>query len=210
MKPLSKRQLELLEAIRSFAADTRRMPSVREMATRLGRAPSTIQQHINSLCKKGLLERDGSAYGLRLVEPDESEAGAAEMIEVPLKGTIAAGGPIEAIEVPEDPLLLPVSLVPAGSYALKVQGSSMVDSHILDGDIVIVREQSEIENGAIAVALLPDGSATLKRLYRDGGRVRLQPANPSMAPTWAESVRVQGKVVGVLRRFEQERPVSRS
>ncbi len=200
MKPLSARQLELLEAIRSYAASKGRMPSVREMAARLGRAPSTIHQHMAALSRKGFLERDGSAHGLRLVEAEPTRTGE-ETVEIPIRGRIAAGRPIEAIEVREEPLSLPVSLAGAGSYALRVQGSSMVDSHILDGDLVIVKQQEDVENGGIAVALLPDGSATLKRIYRDGGRVRLQPANPAMAPTWVESVRVQGKVVGVLRRF---------
>ncbi len=201
MRPLSARQLELLEFIRGFASSKGRMPSVREIASRLGRAPSTIQQHINALCAKGILERDGSAHGLGLIELEGSFKDR-EMNEIPVRGSIAAGGPIEAIELPEEPLFLPSSLAPEGTYALKVQGNSMIDSHILDGDLVIVKEQSRVENGAIAVALLPDGSATLKKVFRDRGRVRLQPANPTMAPTWPESVKVQGKVVGVLRRFD--------
>lgn len=200
MKPLSARQAEVLDCVRAFAAAKERMPSVREIAGRLGRAPSTIQQHIDALCRKGFLERDGSAHGLRIAGGAPA-SNSGEMVEIPVRGTIAAGGPIEAIELEEDSLLLPVSLAPAGSYALKVQGSSMVDSHILDGDIVIVREQSTVENGAVAVALLPCGSATLKRIYREGGGIRLQPANPAMAPTWVDSVEVRGKVVGVLRRY---------
>ncbi|MFW5878551.1 MAG: transcriptional repressor LexA, partial [Myxococcota bacterium] len=155
---MSARQLELLEAIRAFAAGEGRMPSVREIASRLGRAPSTVQQHIDALCRKGLLQRDGSAHGLELVEP-QAKGGEAlvEVVEVPCKGRIAAGAPIEAVESNEESVTLPVSLAPEGTYALRVQGDSMVGDHILDGDMVIVREQPDVENGTIAVALLPDG-----------------------------------------------------
>ena len=178
------------------------MPSVRELAASLGRAPSTIQQHINVLCRKGLLRRDGSAHGLSLLEAKPGPPDPA-MVEIPVKGRIAAGAPIEAFESGRDTVSLPVSLASAGSFALEVQGDSMIEDHILDKDLVIIRAQPEVENGAIAVALLPDGTATLKRVFEDGGGVRLQPANPGMASTWVPSVRVQGKVVGIIRKFDR-------
>lgn len=176
------------------------MPSVRELASRLGRAPSTVQQHIEALERKGWLERDGSAHGLRL-PPGRSLSAQAASATVPVRGTIAAGAPIEALQMEHDPVTLPVSLAPPGCYALKVKGHSMVDDHILDGDLVIVRPQDRVEAGEIAVVLLPDGTATLKRVYPERGGLRLQPANPAMAPTQVPDARIQGRVVGMLRTF---------
>jgi repressor LexA len=200
VRPLSARQLELLTTLRAFGETEGRMPSVRELAARLGRAPSTVQQHLDALAKKGFLERDGSAHGLRLAGANPPRRDGAT-VDVPVRGTIAAGAPIEALETMDDFVSLPVSLAPAGSYALNVRGDSMVGDHILDGDLVIVRPQDQVEAGEIAVALLPDGTATLKRVYREAGGIRLQPANPAMAPQRVPAVQVQGKVVGVLRRF---------
>lgn len=198
MKPLSARQLEVLETLQTFAAREGHMPSVRELARALGRAPSTVQQHLDALAGKGWLERDGQAHGLALTgQPALAEG----TLTVPVVGRIAAGAPIEALEAPEDPIALPVSLALPGSFALRVKGDSMVDDHILDGDLVVVRPQPTVENGEIAVCVLPDGTATLKRLFRERGRFRLQPANARMAPLVVDEVRVQGRVTGVVRRI---------
>ncbi len=198
MKPLSARQLQVLEEIRSFAVEQERMPSVRELAAALNLAASTVQQHIDALQKKGWLDKDGTAHGLRLL--DEQPKSESRTVDVTVRGRIAAGAPIEAMELPEDPIPVPAALAPPGAYALEVIGDSMVDDHIVNGDLVIVRPQEDLENGTIAIALLPDGTATLKRIYSDRGRVRLQPSNPGMKPTWVDSVRIQGVVVGLLRK----------
>ena len=105
----------------------------------------------------------------------------------------------EAVEDGTEHYVLPSELVPAGSFALRVAGDSMVDDHILDGDLVIVRPQHRVPEGAVAVALLPDGTATLKRVFKEKNRVRLQPANAKMKPIYAQNVRIQGRVVGLWR-----------
>lgn len=204
MMPLSRRQLQVLDAIRSFADRHRRSPSVRELAAALGRSCSTIHGHLRALEAKGLLTLDGSAHGMQLVRGAAPAASAPtappDLVEVPLLGTIAAGAPLDALEDQgEDPLLLSASLAPQGCYALRVRGDSMVDDHILDGDLVVVRPQDTVEQGTVAVALLDDDTATLKRIYRERDRIRLQPANSTMDPIFVRSVRIRGRVVAVVR-----------
>jgi len=250
---LSKKQLEVLKALEGFARARGHIPSVRELATRLRKSPTTVFQHLKALERRGYLKGDGSAHGWRLlltselpaIEPavptlrvlsgsgaaaapvrariareprladDADDADEGEAIEagesiaagevpagwvrVPIAGTIAAGLPIEAIDEGVESRIFPEEMVPEGAFALRVKGESMIDDHILNGDLVIVRPQDEVNDGEIAVALLDDGSATLKRVFREKGRVRLQPANPIMDPIYAENVRIQGRVVGVWR-----------
>jgi repressor LexA len=113
--------------------------------------------------------------------------------------SLEAGEPIEAIEVPEEPIILSRKVARPGSYALRVRGESMIDDHILDGDLVVVAPQQHINNGEIVVALLEDGTATLKRIYREKSRIRLQPANTKMKPVYTRKLTIQGKVTSVLR-----------
>lgn len=125
-----------------------------------------------------------------------------DLVEIPLIGMIAAGGPIEAIRNPE-PIEVPRSMLSRGAnhYALKVSGVSMIEEGISDGDIVIVREQPTVENGEKAVVYLPDKDAvTLKKLYRERNRIKLVPANNTMKPFYERNVEVQGRVIGVLRK----------
>ncbi|HET6163276.1 MAG TPA: transcriptional repressor LexA [Planctomycetota bacterium] len=248
--PLSKKQLEVLKALEGFARARGHIPSVRELATRLRKSPTTVFQHLKALERRGYLKGDGSAHGWRLlltselpaIEPsvptlrvlsgsgaaaapvrariarephladdadegeaiEEAESDAvgdvpAGWVRVPIAGTIAAGLPIEAIDEGLESRIFPEEMVPEGAFALRVKGESMIDDHILNGDLVIVRPQDEVNDGEIAVALLDDGSATLKRVFREKGRVRLQPANPTMDPIYADNVRIQGRVVGVWR-----------
>jgi len=127
------------------------------------------------------------------------------VVRIPVVGRIAAGVPIEAIEDPSDVVELPVGSVPDNCYALRVRGSSMIEDHIDDGDLVVVRQQPSVDNGDIAVAIVSDssenGGATLKRFYLEGDMVRLQPRNPAMQPMMvpADQVEVRGKVVKLLR-----------
>ena len=248
--PLSKKQLEVLKALEGFARARGHIPSVRELATRLRKSPTTVFQHLKALERRGYLKGDGSAHGWRLlltselpaaeaagptlrvlggsgaaaaparariahepqlVRDDEAaeENAASDMtrdaevpagwVRVAIAGSIAAGLPIEAVEDGAESRVFPEEMVPEGAFALRVKGESMIDDHILNGDLVIVRPQDQVNDGEIAVALLDDGSATLKRVFREKGRVRLQPANPTMDPIYAESVRIQGRVVGVWR-----------
>jgi repressor LexA len=195
--PISKPQQQLLEAWRTFSATEGRTPSIRELCRTLGRAPSTVHQLLKALEKKGLMQTDGTAHGWR------TKSATAAVTRIPIRGVIAAGAPIEALESTDDCLELPAVEGNEATFALRVRGNSMIDDHILDGDVVLVKKQSDVADGEIAVALLDDGSATLKRVYRepDKQRVRLQPANASVAPIYASRVAVQGKVVGVVRTF---------
>lgn len=233
--PLSKKQLEVLKALEGFARARGHIPSVRELAGRLRKSPTTVFQHLKALERRGYLKGDGSAHGWRLLLTSEVPAaepaangshGAASpaapngalplhavpcdpvaesaevpagWVRVPIAGSIAAGLPIEAVEDQSESRVFPQEMVPDGAFALRVKGESMIDDHILDGDLVIVRPQDAVNDGEIAVALLEDGSATLKRVFREKGRVRLQPANPAMDPIYADRVLIQGRVVGVWR-----------
>ena len=199
-EPLTRRQKATLDAIRRFAADWGYMPSVAELARALDLAKSTVHFHIVSLTRKGYLSHDGTDHGLRLAaEPAVSTRVEPEALEVPVVGTIAAGLPLEAFEEHGESVAVPARLVRGETFALRVRGMSMIDDGIFDGDLVVVRSQPDVEDGEVAVALLEDGSATLKRVYRERDRIRLQPANPAMQPIYVSAIRVQGRVVGLLR-----------
>jgi repressor LexA len=207
---LTRKQREVLTAIEAFAQENGYMPSIRELAERLGLGVTTTHFHLSSLQAKGVLERDGSAHGIQLRQeaaaptpppPPETPAGDTSL-RLPIVGTIAAGRPIEAIEFYYDYLSVPASWIKGESYILRVQGQSMKDDAILDGDHVVIQKCDTVADGTIAVALLEDGSATLKRIYREkDGKIRLQPANEELQPVYVDHVRVQGKVVGVIRKF---------
>jgi repressor LexA len=157
--------------------------------------------------REGRIRRDREvSRGLELVGTQRGgRQSQPRVVRIPVVGRIAAGLPIEAIEDPSDVVELPVGAVPDNCYALRVRGTSMIEDHIDDGDLVVVRPQQSVDNGDIAVAIVNDatenGGATLKRFYREGQNVRLQPRNPSMQPIIvpADQVEVRGKVVKLLR-----------
>jgi len=158
-----------------------------------------VHQHISYLRKKKLLITHKGKK--RSIQPFNDQK--SDLVEIPLLGLIAAGGPIEAIRNPE-PIEVPRSMLSKGTnhYALKVSGTSMIEEGISDGDIVIVREQQTVDDGEKAVAYLPDKDAvTLKKIYRDKNRIKLVPANKTMKPFYEKNVEVQGKVVGVIRKY---------
>ena len=217
---LSRKQLNVLKTLEDLAEDQGYMPSVRELASSLDLSPATTQQHLNALRKKGFIVSDGRAHGIKLVKPapvatitagrkrgrKKIEAGASrrkgeDSLSVPIVGRIAAGKPIEAVELAQDEIAMADGLARPGDYLLQVQGESMIEDGIFDGDLVLIRPQEQVERGQIAVALLDDGNATLKRIYPEGGQVRLQPANRDMEPIFVKNVRVQGRVVGLLRLY---------
>ncbi len=199
-RTLTPRQVEILILIR----DTRRKfgysPTLQEIADELGVSKITIFEHVEALAAKGMLVRH--SYRARSLEltssvhlPDERPS------MLPLVGRIAAGKPIETFETPDtvDLETLYTSRYPVRS--LKVVGDSMIDEHIRDGDYVVYEERSSARNGDTVVALLDDGESTLKKFYKEKGRVRLQPANPRFEPIFVKNVEVQGVVIGVIRRF---------
>lgn len=194
----SKRQAEILQFITKFQREKRYSPSLGEIANNFGVSIPTIHQHISYLRKKNLLSANkGRRRSIQTFNDQKRD-----LVEIPLMGLIAAGGPIEAIRNPE-PIEVPRSMLSRGAnhYALKITGTSMIEEGISDGDIVIVREQQTVDDGEKAVAYLPDKDAvTLKKIYREKKRIRLVPANKYMKPFYETNVEIQGKVVGVLRR----------
>ncbi len=210
MKYLTERQRDILNFIREYQKERGVAPTHREICDRFGFSSyGTVYKHLSLLEKKGLIRRDwNQKRGVVLVDdPAEAKpapvpAAASNMRELPLFGYIAAGRPL-AVEVSDETISVPEHLTSRGeNYVLKVRGDSMVDDGILDGDLVIIARREQADNGEMVVANV-NGEVTLKRLYREGARVRLQPANSMMSPIYAAAreVAVQGVVVGLMRRF---------
>jgi SOS regulatory protein LexA len=194
----SKRQAEILKFISEFRHKKGYAPSLAEIADNFDVSVPTIHQHIYYLRQKNLLTTEkGKGRSIRTLNNQKSG-----VVEIPLMGLIAAGGPIEAIRDPR-PIEVPRNMLSARAnfYALKIAGTSMIEDGIFDGDIVVVQEQSTVDDGEKAVAYLPDKDAvTLKRIYHEKNRIKLVPANKKMKPFYETNVEIQGKVVGVLRR----------
>ncbi len=201
---LYKRQRELLEFLKQFIHKNGYSPTLQEIADAMGLSSlATVHEHIGALIKKGIIKRyEGAVRGIELL--DEKLDAALEGIELPLAGFIAAGKPIEAIEDPTETITISPTLISGKrrAFVLQVRGESMVKDGIHDGDYVVVEQQETANNGDIVVALLGNGFATLKRYYKEAHRIRLEPANDSMSPIFATNVAIQGKVRGIIRRFE--------
>jgi repressor LexA len=198
---LTRRQKEILDFVTEFIDRESYSPSMEEIAGHFHFASlNAVFKHLEALEARGYLHRD--ANRARSIELKKSESPSARML--PLYGTIAAGRPIEAISGSET-LAVPEDLLPgSGSYyVLRIQGESMIDEHIADGDFVVIDSKAQAENGQTVVVLVDDENATLKKLYRQGSHVRLQPANPEMSPMIlaASRVKVQGVVVAVMRKY---------
>ncbi len=209
MKYVTERQRDILNFIREFQKDRGIAPTHREICDHFGFSSyGTVYKHLSLLEKKGLIRRDwNQKRGVELVEEKEErretrrdERSSAR--ELPLFGYIAAGRPLD-VDVSDELITVPEHLTTRGeNYVLKVRGDSMVDDGILDGDLVIIARRERADNGEMVVANV-NGEVTLKRLYREGEKVRLQPANSMMSPIYAAArdVAVQGVVVGLMRRF---------
>ena len=194
---LTRKQRQVIETIRTLIEENGYSPSVRELGGVLGLAPATIQQHLDALQAKGYISRTGSAFGITLKD-ETPQAG--QSYTTAVIGTIAAGEPILAFEEYEDRMAVPQAMLDGGEhFALRVQGDSMIEDHILDGDVVVIRRQASADDGDVVVALLEDGTATLKRLYRESKKIRLQPANSQLNPIYVNSLDVQGVVTGIVR-----------
>jgi repressor LexA len=202
---LTDRQRQIWDFLVSYVDAHGYPPTVREIGDAVGLAsPSTVHAHLANLERAGLLRRDPSKpRALELVGHERPQA----VPRLPIVGDIAAGGPLLAEENVEDYVTVPEVITRGGEeFVLRVRGDSMVQAGILDGDFVVVRRQNEARDGEIVVALAgADESAdeaTVKRLFRENGRIRLQPENDALEPIYAEHVQVLGKVVGVFRRVE--------
>jgi repressor LexA len=200
--PLPRRQQEVLDFLRKAIAERGYVPSIREIVEALGvQSTSTIHYHLTGLARRGLIRWDkGKNRAIQLTETGMGEADD-RASALPIVGRIAAGRPIEAIADDSERLDLTDMWATSGNYVLEVKGTSMIEDHIMPGDWVIVQPQATAKDGEIVVALLDNGEATLKRIYREAGRIRLQPANSEMDPIYVDRVTVQGRVVGVVRRM---------
>jgi repressor LexA len=209
---LSERQQKILEFIRKFIGERQFPPSIREIGNTVGiSSTSVVSYNLDALERKGYIERDGEiSRGIRLV--DTLAERMAEVFHVPVLGRIAAGVPIPVPDADYSPfgydttIELTRDIVKdiSSTYALEVQGDSMVDALIHNGDIVVMRHQERVENGELAAVWLRDQEeTTLKRFYLEGDEVRLQPANPTMGPMFypANGVEVMGKVLLVIRQL---------
>jgi repressor LexA len=198
---LTKRQREILDYVDSFIDSYGYSPSFEEIANYFGYSSlATVHEHLTNLEQKGFLRKNyNKSRSLELVRAEGTLA-----VELPLLGSVAAGLPIEAVEEQET-ISVPHDMLRAGSnYVLRVKGSSMVDEQIRDGDYIIVNSRQTAENGEMVVALVGGDSATVKKFFRESdGRIRLQPANPTMQPMYfpESEVQIQGIVIAVIRRY---------
>jgi repressor LexA len=198
---LTRRQREIYDFVREFVDARGYSPSLEEIGARFGLSSvATVHKHVEHLVEKGYLRK--AVHRSRSVEPVESPSG--PVVSLPLLGSVAAGAPIEAVELSES-IDVPQQLVPRRGrcFVLRVRGDSMVEEQIRDGDFVVVESRPEARDGETVVALLRGEDATLKKFYRRGSQVRLEPANPSMRPIEvpAAEVEIRGVVRGLLRRY---------
>ena len=198
MRSSQQSQQKILDFIKKEIEQKGYPPSVREICAGVGlKSTSTVHAHLNHLEEQGYIRRDSTKpRALEVIDGTQSRGRS-----VPLVGRVTAGLPILAIENIEEYMTLPQEMLGRDEvFCLRVQGESMIDAGILDGDIIVVREQSNAENGEIVVAMIED-EATVKRIYYEKTRVRLQPENQFMEPIYAENAQVIGKVVGLFRMF---------
>ena len=201
MQTPTPRQLEILRFIRDYRNRHGYSPTMQEIGDHLRLTKVTVFEHVGALERKGLLLR-GAKHKARSLQVSPSFEFADERpTRIPLVGRIAAGLPIEAIEDRQALDLEELFDRPGETFVLQVSGDSMVDEHICDGDLVVCERRKEARDGETVVALLQDGEATLKKFYREKGRVRLQAANPNYGPIYADKVNIQGVVVGVVRKM---------
>lgn len=205
---LTKKQRQILDYVESFVDTNGYSPSYEEIADHFNyNSLATVHEHLTNLEQKGFLRKNyNKSRSLEVVRADLH----APALELPLMGAVAAGLPIEAMPDggDQETITVPHDMVRRGNnYVLRVKGDSMIEEQIRDGDYIIVNSRQTAENGEMVVALVSDGtqsgSATVKKFYREGGRIRLQPANEAMQPMYypAEQVAIQGIVVGVIRKY---------
>ena len=209
------RKVKILDFIAATLRARGYPPSVREIAKAVGLAStSAVHHHLLILEREGYLERGAAqsrairltpyaALRLGLASELVPQSAAMEAHTLPVIGEIAAGGPIEAYQDATETIGIPDMLAPSGdAYVLKVRGDSMIEAHIADGDFVLIRPQSTARNGDIVVAQVEENAVTLKRFFKEKDKIRLQPANPDYPPQFYDDVRIQGKLIGVIRKLD--------
>jgi len=216
MKKLTARQTEVRSFISRYSKEHLYPPTIREIAGHLGVSPGCARDHVEALRKKNVLEQSGGRRRtlkltsgadceIRHVEDCDrmNDPGNDGMVGVPIVGTIAAGEPILAEEDREGTLWFHPSELRSGRkyFALRVRGDSMSGAGIIEGDMAVIEQVGDVRNGAIAAVELDEEGVTLKRFYRDGGRIRLQPENPNYSPCFRLNVRVLGRLFRITRDY---------
>ncbi|PIR43635.1 repressor LexA [candidate division WWE3 bacterium CG10_big_fil_rev_8_21_14_0_10_32_10] len=200
---LYKRQKELIDYLNQYIQMFGYAPTLTEIAEAMGLSSlATVHEHLQSLEKKGVIRRfEGQVRGIEVL--DAFVSGALEAIELPVVGKIAAGKPIEAIEQNDQSILVSPNMVSAKkrNFVLQVKGDSMIEDGIHSGDHVIIEQQDTAENGQIVVALIDGEFATLKRFYKENGKIKLVPANSTMEPIYPQHCIIQGVVKGLIRKY---------
>lgn len=200
---LYKRQRQIVDFISQYIQKNGYSPTLQDIADAIGVSSlATVHEHLQALEKKGVIKKyEGAVRGIELL--DRTIGRHTEGVELPISGYIAAGQPIEPHTDPNALFKVSPNMLSGKkrSYVLQVKGESMIDEGILDGDYVVIEEQDGVTDGDIVVALLENGLATLKRYFKEATRIRLEPANSNMSPIFAKNVKIQGKVVGLIRKF---------
>ena len=193
---LTKRQKEIYEFLKDKIVNRGYGPTVREIGNQFGiRSPNGVMCHLKALEKKGLITRESHmSRAIQLTEAPQKR------MSLSLAGQIAAGSPLLAVEDDSKVDFSPLFNT-EDHFCLRVKGDSMIDDQIAEGDFVVVRKQKTCKNGEIAVALVDGDEATLKRFFKEGRRIRLEPANSKMKPIYSNNVQVMGVVVGVIRKY---------
>lgn len=205
---LYRKEREVLEFLAQFQRQYGYSPTLSEIAQGTGhKSNSTVHTLIKSLVEKGYVQKvDGNTRVLKIIDEKVtlSLVGSKPSIELPLMGYIAAGKPLEPYSDPNATFFISSALLSGKNtaYVLKVKGRSMIEDGILDGDYVVIEKVSEAVNGDIVVAIVDDNLATLKKFFKEDGRVVLKPANSEMSPIYPNSLTIQGKVVGLVRKFQ--------
>lgn len=202
---LYKKQRQIVDFIQQYIQANSTAPTLRQIADAIGVSSlATVHEHLATLQEKGIIKRkSGKTRSIELVDKT-FDFTSEKAVEVPILGFIAAGKPIEPHTDPSAKITIGPSFVSGKKrvYVLQVRGESMIEEQIRDGDYVVVEETNEARNGQIVVALLDNGMATLKRFFKEATRIRLEPANATMAPIFVKNVTIQGKVVGLIRKYQ--------
>lgn len=205
MEKLTNKQEKILTTIKKFIADNGYSPSIRELCTLCNlSSTATMFVHLKNLTSKGYINQAGSkSRTIELNVPNEYDKKSDNVINVPLLGKVAAGNPIEAIERPNEFFSLPKELIPLKTevFTLEVNGDSMINIGIYDGDIVIVKRSNTANNGEIVVAMTDENEVTLKRLFKESNHIRLQPENDYLEPIILNNVTILGKAIGLYRKI---------
>ncbi len=203
---LYKRQRQIVDFIAQYIQQNGYSPTLKEIAQAIGVSSlATVHEHLAALERKKVIRKtEGQTRGIELL--DRTFIRTSDSIDLPILGYIAAGAPIQPYTDPNATFKASPEMITSKkrNYVLQVKGQSMIEDHIEDGDFVIIEETQDVDDGDIVVALLDNGLATLKRIYREVTRVRLEPANSSMSPIYATNVQVQGRVVGLVRKFRYQ------